>query len=280
MWAVVMVPFITSMHSGHEHMIGQHRDTRTQTTAPGILLKNVGLILDTHTVFTDLTLSLAAAQWHCILGRSGVGKSSLLRLLSGLQAPTTGTVTTHDHGTLSEHVSHLSQDDGLLPWLNILDNVQLGPRLRGTRTHTSRERALDLLNRVGLGDWVSSLPERLSGGMRQRVALARTLLEGRSVVLMDEPFSRLDAITRQELQSLAFKLLEHRTVVLVTHDPLEALRLGHTVTVLNRTGEACAHTRVLPTEPLRAVDDTVLTEQLPELWRALQCTQSTDHLVA
>jgi len=248
--------------------------------APGIKLDNVGLILDTHTVFRDLTLSLAPVQWHCILGRSGVGKSSLLRLLSGLQNPDTGTVTTHDDKSLFEYVSHLSQDDGLLPWLNLLDNVQLGPRLRGTCTGSTHERALDLLNRVGLGNWVSSLPECLSGGMRQRVALARTLMEGRSVVLMDEPFSRLDAITRQELQSLAFNLLEHCTVVLVTHDPLEALRMGHTVTVLNRAGECRAQTRVLPAEPLRAVDDPVLTEQLPELWRALQCTQTTEYAAA
>ncbi len=125
----------------------------------------------------------------------------------------------------------MAQTDLLLPWLNVLDNVLLGSRLRGERP--DRQRALELLARVGLADAALARPETLSGGMRQRAALARTLMEDRPVVLMDEPFSGLDALTRLRLQALAAELLAGRTVLLITHDPLEALRLGDQVLVMN-----------------------------------------------
>jgi len=134
----------------------------------------------------------------------------------------------------------MSQDDGLLPWLSVVNNVQLGPRLRGEASAATRQRAVKLLKQVNLSDWVNASTDQLSGGMRQRVALARTLLENKPIVLMDEPFSRLDAITRDELQLLATRLLQGKTVMLVTHDPLEALRLGHTIHVLQRRASTTA----------------------------------------
>jgi putative hydroxymethylpyrimidine transport system ATP-binding protein len=129
----------------------------------------------------------------------------------------------------------MAQRDLLLPWLDILDNVLLGHRLRGDAAalEAARPRAHALLTDVGLGDRMGDRPEALSAGMRQRAALARTLCEARPVVLMDEPFAHLDAVTRLDLQDLAARLLSGRTVVLVTHDPLEALRLGHQVRVLS-----------------------------------------------
>lgn len=217
--------------------------------APGLRLTNVSQTLGSHAVFHQLSLSLKGQCWHCFLGRSGVGKTTLLRLLAGLDIPDTGKITDDSDKSLTEQVSYMSQDDGLLPWLSVVDNVQLGPRLRRKATSATRANAMDLLSSVDLLEWADASPEQLSGGMRQRVALARTLLEDRSIVLMDEPFSRLDAITRDELQRLASQLLHDRTVVLVTHDPHEALRLGHTIHVLQRKDAANAigqsHTHIV-----------------------------------
>ncbi len=129
----------------------------------------------------------------------------------------------------------MAQRDLLLPWLSVLDNVLLGHRLRRDETvrRSAEPRARSLLAEVGLGDRIDALPQTLSGGMRQRAALARTLCEDRRIVLMDEPFGHLDAVTRFDLQDLAARLLEGRTVVMVTHDPLEALRMGHEIRVLS-----------------------------------------------
>jgi len=139
----------------------------------------------------------------------------------------------------------MAQRDLLLPWASVLDNVLIGFRLRGQRIgEADRMQAMDLLSAVGLADRATERPEALSGGMRQRAALARTLMEDRPIVLMDEPFSALDALTRFQLQETAFDLLRDRTVLLITHDPMEALRLSQRILILNGTP---------PT--LRAIDD-------------------------
>ena len=160
-----------------------------------------------------------------MLGRSGVGKTSLLRWLAGL-LPGTRPIG---------RIAYMAQQDLLLPWLSVLDNVLLGYRLRegAGALRIAEPRARKLLRDVGLGERLGDLPAALSGGMRQRAALARTLCEDRPIVLMDEPFAHLDAVTRLELQDLSARLLEGRTAVLVTHDPLEALRVGHQVRVLS-----------------------------------------------
>ena len=178
-------------------------------------------------VAESLTLEFPAGRTTCLLGRSGVGKTSLLRWLAGLLPG----------ASRLQPMAYMAQSDLLLPWLSVLDNVLLGHRLRGDRAalRAARPRARALLAEVGLADRVDDLPGRLSGGMRQRAALARTLCEDRPVVLMDEPFAHLDAVTRLELQDLAARLLAGRTAVLVTHDPLEALRLGHQIRVLSGT---------------------------------------------
>ena len=124
----------------------------------------------------------------------------------------------------------MDQRDLLLPWLDVIGNVTLESRLRGAPADLPR--AMHLLDRVGLAADAHETPARLSGGMRQRAALARTLMENHPVVLMDEPFSAIDALTRMRLQELAAELLHDRTVLLVTHDPLEALRLGHHIHVM------------------------------------------------
>lgn len=182
-------------------------------------------MLDGHVVADRLSLDFTGGRTTCLLGRSGVGKTSLLRHLAGL-LPGTRPVGP---------VAYMAQRDLLLPWLDVLDNVLLGYRLRGdpAARRAVEPRARALLDEVGLGDRLHHRPQALSGGMRQRVALARTLCEDRPIVLMDEPFAHLDAVTRFDLQDLAARLLAGRTVVLVTHDPLEALRVGHEIRVLS-----------------------------------------------
>lgn len=182
-------------------------------------------MLDGHVVADRLSLDFAGGRTTCLLGLSGVGKTSLLRHLAGLLPGTRP----------AGPVAYMAQRDLLLPWLDVLDNVLLGYRLRGdpAARRAAEPRARTLLGEVGLGDRLHHRPQALSGGMRQRVALARTLCEDRPIVLMDEPFAHLDAVTRLDLQDLAARLLTDRTVVLVTHDPLEALRVGHEIRVLS-----------------------------------------------
>ena len=125
----------------------------------------------------------------------------------------------------------MAQSDLLLPWLSVLDNVIIGARLRGEAPNVDRAR--DLLHRVGLSDYADQKPATLSGGMRQRAALARTLFEDRPIVFLDEPFSALDAGTRADMQELATDVLHDRTVLLITHDPAEAARLAHQIIVMS-----------------------------------------------
>ena len=201
--------------------------------APAVHLHAAGLRYGGVAVFEELDLLLPSGRTTCLLGPSGVGKTSLLRLIAGLAHGAQGQAVDDDGKPLRGRVAYLAQHDLLLPWLSALGNVILGPRLRGEHIGAQTlSRARGMLARVGLAGREDDRPARLSGGMRQRVALARTLMEERTVVLMDEPFSALDTITRHQLQALAAQLLAGRTVLLVTHDPLEALRLGHCVRVM------------------------------------------------
>ncbi len=186
-----------------------------------------------ETLFEDLEFVLPGGQWTCILGPSGVGKSTLLRLIAGLvRVEGRCAVRCGDGAALDGRAAFMAQQDLLLPWLSLSENVLLGPRLRRARDAEARARAHDLLETVGLGGDGGLLPAQCSGGMRQRAALARTLIEDRPIVLMDEPFSALDSITRVRIQDLAVALLDGKTVLLVTHDPMEALRLGHHIHVM------------------------------------------------
>jgi len=200
-----------------------------------------------------LDMDIKAGQWSCLLGPSGVGKSTLLYLIAGL-APHVdfeGTVTTDDHQPLAGRISYMAQTDLLMPWLSILDNTLIGSRLRKETADTKKATAL--LEQLGLGAHTHRTPSQLSGGQRQRAALARTLMEEREIVLLDEPFSALDAGTRAQMQELSSQWLAGRTVLHVTHDPAEAARLGEQIWLLDRGGLREVET---PTAAIaRPVDD-------------------------
>jgi putative hydroxymethylpyrimidine transport system ATP-binding protein len=239
--------------------------------AVGVSIRQARLTFDGAAVFDGLDFSLPAGRWTCLLGPSGVGKTTLLRLIAGLSVPESPTeVVAEDGRPLAGRVAYMAQQDLLLPWLGALDNVMVGSRLRGEKIGPAlTDRARELLDKVGLGDRLRARPAELSGGMRQRVALARTLMEDRPVVLMDEPFSALDAITRLRLQEVAARLLAGRTVLLVTHDPLEALRLGHGIHVMSGQPALIGPAIAPAGPPPRPPDDPALLASQADLLRLL-----------
>lgn len=207
----------------------------TGAPPPGLRL-NGTLRFGAQVLFRDLSMTVRPGEWTCLLGDSGVGKSTVLRLLAGLEtgAALEGEAGATDGAPLEGRIAWMAQSDLLAPWLDLHENLAMGARLRGEPP--DRDRAAELLERVGLGPHAHKTPHMLSGGMRQRAALARALIEDRPVALLDEPFAALDLRTRAAMQELAFAELSGRTVLHVTHDPHEAARLGHRILLLTRDG--------------------------------------------
>jgi NitT/TauT family transport system ATP-binding protein len=189
-----------------------------------------------------------------VVGPSGCGKTTLLELICRLQRPDQGEVH-------SPPAALMAQKDLLLPWLSALDNAGLALRLKGISKSDARAAAAPWLERFGLGEFERARPAELSGGMRQRVSFLRTLLAGKAVLALDEPFAALDAITRAEMQGWLAEALgqEPRTVVLVTHDVEEAVMLGDRVVVMSpRPGRAIATIEVTLPRPRRRTDPGVV----------------------
>ena len=193
-------------------------------------IQHLCLQFDRKPLFVDLHFRVEQGEWIVLLGRSGVGKSTLLRAIAGLE----DAAITEGHIQLASHTkaAWLAQQDSLFPWLSVLDNVQLAQHLQDQKNAETQAKAKELLHAVGMADHWHKPCYQLSGGQRQRVALARTLMQDADLILMDEPFSALDAVTRLQLQNLACELLQGKTVILVTHDPQEAIRLGEKIYVL------------------------------------------------
>ena len=181
-------------------------------------------------VLDNISLQIAPGEFVCLLGASGCGKSTLLNIIAGLEQPTSGSVTVD-----SGNAAVMFQDAALFPWLSARRNVELALRLRGVPREQRRAQALELLDIVSLADAAEKRPHELSGGMRQRVALARSLAQDRPVLLMDEPFAALDAITRDLLHEELEAVWRQtgRTIVFVTHNVREAARLGQRVLLMS-----------------------------------------------
>lgn len=185
----------------------------------------------------DVSLNADLGEFVVIVGPSGCGKSTLLNVIAGLVEPDTGTVSLGGDAGAERigSVAYMHQLDLLLPWRNVLSNAVLGLEIAGIPKQEAEAKAAELANRFGIADFLDAYPATLSGGMRQRVALLRAVLPERDVLLLDEPFKALDAITRAELQRWLSDVLDrtNRATIMVTHDVEEALMLGDRVLVMS-----------------------------------------------
>ncbi|SFC37982.1 ABC transporter ATP-binding protein [Streptomyces aidingensis] len=206
-------------------------------------------------VLDEISLDVAPGEFVCLLGASGCGKSTLLNLVAGLDRPSAGQVR-----VAAGRPALMFQDHALFPWLSAGRNIELALRLAGVPRSGRRERAEELLELVHLPGAYGKRVHQLSGGMRQRVALARSLAQGSDVLLMDEPFAALDAITRDLLHEELTRLWQERqfTVLFVTHNVREAVRLGQRVVLLSsRPGRIAREWRVELPCPRRIEDGGV-----------------------
>jgi NitT/TauT family transport system ATP-binding protein len=191
-------------------------------------------------VLDNVSMSLKTGEIVALLGRSGCGKSTLLRIISGLIRPTEGTVTIAGEPVTgpAEDVSMVFQSFALFPWLNVLDNVEIGPRANGVPLEETRQRALKAIDTIGLDGFESAYPKELSGGMRQRVGFARALVMQPKILLMDEPFSALDVLTAETLRTDLLDLWQEgrmpiKSILMVTHNIEEAVLMSDRIIVLS-----------------------------------------------
>ncbi len=204
----------------------------------GLRLTGVARVFGQVVAVSGVDLEVPLHSRLSIVGPSGCGKSTLLGLISGLDEPTEGTIDVLGATTSAERLRRcawMPQRDLLLPWRDVLGNAALALENQGVRRRTARQRVGHLVERFGLAGFEEKLPYQLSGGMRQRVSFLRTLVAGKEVLLLDEPFGALDSITRADLQEWLRTALdtEPRTTVLVTHDVEEALLIGERVVVMS-----------------------------------------------
>lgn len=199
-------------------------------------------------VLEDLNMKVKEGEFVSIVGASGCGKSTLLNLIASLDKTTSGTISTSSKPTL------LFQESALLPWLNAFSNVELPMKLNGFDKEARSSKSLELLDLVNLKTSAKKMPHELSGGMRQRVAIARALAQDSRILLMDEPFAALDAITRDLLHDELSRIWRDRglTIVFVTHNVREAIRLGQRVLLMSsRPGRFIEEWKINIKEPRR-----------------------------
>ena len=191
--------------------------------------KTFGSGRDSVTALNDVHLDIEQGEFVCLIGASGCGKSTVLNLVAGLERPTAGDVR------VAGRVAMMFQESALFPWLTIAKNIELPMRLAGVSRNERRERAAELIRTVHLDGFGDKRPHQLSGGMRQRAALARAFAQDADVLLMDEPFGALDAMTRDVLHDELDSLVRARglTVLFVTHNVREAARLGDRIVVMS-----------------------------------------------
>jgi NitT/TauT family transport system ATP-binding protein len=211
-------------------------------TAAEIDVRSLSKVYDsdgeTLVALQDVTLSIASGEFVCLLGPSGCGKTTLLNCIAGFVQPTSGSISMNGHpinGPGSER-GVVFQEHGLLPWYTVEQNIGLGPRIRRFSKADVRETVRTYISLVGLDGFESRFPAQLSGGMKQRVGIARALANRPQALLMDEPFGALDAQTRQTMQDELLKIWEseRKTIIFVTHSIPEAIALADRIVVMSR----------------------------------------------
>ena len=201
---------------------------------------------DVFTALEEVNIRIEAGKFVSLIGPSGCGKSTIFNIVAGLQQPTRGEVIINGREStgMVGAVGYMLQKDLLFPWRTVIDNIVLGMEVRGVSKQAARDYAMPFLEKYGLGGFASSYPQSLSGGMRQRAALLRTLLFDSDVILLDEPFGALDAQTRAHMQEWLLQIWHdfQKTVIFVTHDVEEAVYLSDEIYVMAaRPGRVISH---------------------------------------
>ncbi|WP_124727070.1 ABC transporter ATP-binding protein [Staphylospora marina] len=229
----------------------------------------------------SVCFEVEAGEFLVIVGPSGCGKSTLLSLIAGLFPPTRGKILLFDREVRrpTRHTGYMLQTDGLLAWKTVEENVMLGLRIRRQATPENRKRALHWLERMGLSDARHRYPHELSGGMRQRVAIARTLAVDPDILLLDEPFSALDIRTKIQLEDLLLRTVreEKKTVILVTHDLEEALATGDRILIMGGKPGEIRRQLTIPESirrlpPLESRNHPEFRALFRELWREVDAS--------
>jgi|SRR5690625_829382 len=232
----------------------------------------------------DITLSIDEGEFVSILGPSGCGKSTILSIVAGIIEQTKGDVLINDQpiDQANLQIGYMLQQDYLFPWKTIINNILIGPKVSGTLSKETKETGLELLKEVGIPNVANDYPDSLSGGMRQRVAFVRTFLDNPQILLLDEPFSALDYLTKLKLEDLVFSLLKkyRKTAILVTHDISEAIAMSDRIFVMEANPGTIAKTFEVP-EQLRQERPFFVRRQpayqqlFDEIWHQLNKHEQT-----
>ncbi|MEK4710527.1 ABC transporter ATP-binding protein [Bacillus sp. FSL R10-2780] len=223
---------------------------------------NVSFHYDEKPIIDELNASIQDKEFVSIIGPSGCGKSTLFRLITGLEEASTGQIELTE--TKSHSVGYMPQKDMLLPWRTIIENAALPLECQGVEKKEAQVKAKELLHKFGLQGYEKKYPKDLSGGMRQRVSFIRTLLTGGKILLLDEPFSALDALTKASLQEWLFEQWKEweKTILFITHDVEEALFLSNRILVVENQPIATLTERIVPLDRNRTRKDLYKPEVL------------------
>ncbi|QBJ66606.1 ABC transporter ATP-binding protein [Bacillus anthracis] len=223
---------------------------------------NVSFHYDEKPIINELNASIQDKEFVSIIGPSGCGKSTLFRLITGLEEASTGQIELTE--TKSHPVGYMPQKDMLLPWRTIIENAALPLECQGVQKKEAQIKARELLQKFGLQGYETKYPKDLSGGMRQRVSFIRTLLTGGEILLLDEPFSALDALTKASLQEWLFEQWKEweKTILFITHDVEEALFLSNRILVVENQPITTLTERIVPLDRNRTRKDLYQPEVL------------------
>ncbi|MGH0427427.1 ABC transporter ATP-binding protein [Bacillus pretiosus] len=223
---------------------------------------NVSFHYDEKPIINELNASIQDKEFVSIIGPSGCGKSTLFRLITGLEEASTGQIELTE--TKSHPVGYMPQKDMLLPWRTIIENAALPLECQGVQKKEAQIKVKELLHKFGLQGYETKYPKDLSGGMRQRVSFIRTLLTGGEILLLDEPFSALDALTKASLQEWLFEQWKEweKTILFITHDVEEALFLSNRILVVEQQPITTLTERVVPLDRNRTRKDLYKPEVL------------------